>query len=209
VITPEMYARVRGELAAIFHWDINNLSPEQTLRLDNATPLRIALDDEQGKFLRSDPSANPARLLSLTEVFARLLPPAALAAPPPPIEREDPREAFLRMYFEMRERGGISEYGTAYDAMRETAITLAEEIEEARDARDARVPSLVERVPSGENVLTLSRPHSRPSAPAPTPAVDPPPPAYDYGKEEGWKDFINSDGTISPRPRRGHYWGPV
>jgi hypothetical protein len=179
------------------------------LRLDNATPLRIALDDEQGKFLRSDPSANPARLLSLTEVFARLLPPAALAAPPPPIEREDPREAFLRMYFEMRERGGISEYGTAYDAMRETAITLAEEIEEARDARDARVPSLVERVPSGENVLTLSRPHSRPSAPAPTPAVDPPPPAYDYGKEEGWKDFINSDGTISPRPRRGHYWGPV
>jgi hypothetical protein len=43
--------------------------------------------------------------------------------------------------------------------------------------------------------------------------ANPPPaaaPAYDYSREQGWKDYVEPDGTIRTTPRgRGHYWGPV
>jgi hypothetical protein len=31
-----------------------------------------------------------------------------------------------------------------------------------------------------------------------------------YNREQGWKDYVEADGTIRSTPRgRGHYWGPV
>jgi hypothetical protein len=45
----------------------------------------------------------------------------------------------------------------------------------------------------------------RPNPPAASAA-----PQYDYNREQGWKDYVEADGTIRSTPRgRGHYWGPV
>jgi hypothetical protein len=44
----------------------------------------------------------------------------------------------------------------------------------------------------------------------PKPPSAPAAPQYDYNREQGWKDYVEADGTIRPTPRgRGHYWGPV
>jgi hypothetical protein len=203
-MTPEIYKKARAEIVALFGWDANNLSPDQTLRVDCATPIRLALDAEQGKVLRGE-TTDPSKMVSLSEAFARLLPPAVLAAPPSSAPRSDLREAFLRQYFETRRRAGISEYGSAYDAMRVTAIELAEEAERRSDTaagRSTDVPRLVEVVPdapapapaSAANVLTLSRP------PSATPAA-PTESQYDYNASDEWKAFINPDGSVRPTPR--------
>jgi hypothetical protein len=200
-VTPQIYAKARAEIVALFGWGAATLSPDQVLRVDCATALRLALDDLQGRVIRGE-AIDMGRMLTASEALSRLLPSAVLAAPPAE-KREDPREAFLRMYFQMRERGGISEYGTAYDSMRATAIELAEEIERRSDAALSNdVPTMVERVPTSApaNVLTLSRRHP-PAAPAA--------PAFDYAREQGWKDYIGADGEIRSAPRRGKDWGPV
>jgi hypothetical protein len=44
----------------------------------------------------------------------------------------------------------------------------------------------------------------------PNPPAAPAAPKYDYSREQGWKDFVEPDGSIRTTPRgRGHYFGPV
>jgi len=43
-ITPNVYAKARSEIIALFGWNTDSLSPEQSLRLDCAVALRLALD---------------------------------------------------------------------------------------------------------------------------------------------------------------------
>src|SRR3984893_4297274 len=86
-ITPGGYAKARSEIIALFGWKADNLSPDQTLRLDCAVALRLALDDLQGRIVRGE-SADVSRMLTASEALARLLPPTVLAVPPSE-QRED------------------------------------------------------------------------------------------------------------------------
>ena len=42
-----IYEKARGEVAAMFNHKLAELTPEQALRVDTATALRLALDDLQ------------------------------------------------------------------------------------------------------------------------------------------------------------------
>jgi hypothetical protein len=89
-ITASVYAKARGEIIALFGWNADSLSADQTLRIDCAVALRLALDDLQGKLLRGE-SADVSRMLTASEALARLLPPTVLATPP--AEQRDDRDA--------------------------------------------------------------------------------------------------------------------
>jgi hypothetical protein len=89
-ITPSVYTKARAEIIALFGWNADSLSPDQTLRIDCACALRLALDDLQGRIVRGE-SADVARMLTASEALSRLLPPAVLATPPS--EQRDDRDA--------------------------------------------------------------------------------------------------------------------
>src|ERR1700730_11445280 len=110
-VTPQVYAKVRGEIIDLFGWNADSLSPDQTLRVDCAVALRLAVDDLQGRIVRGE-SADVARMLTASEALARLLPPAVLATPPSEeTHLQDPREVMFKIYMEMRERGEVPPEG--------------------------------------------------------------------------------------------------
>jgi hypothetical protein len=80
-ITPSLYAKARSEIIALFGWSSDGLSADQTLRVDCACALRMALDDLQGKICRGE-TVDVARMLTASEALSKLLPPAVLATPP-------------------------------------------------------------------------------------------------------------------------------
>src|ERR1700720_4687181 len=104
-ITPSGYVKARAEIVALFGWNADSLSPDQTLRIDCAVALRLALDDLQGRIVRGE-SADVSRMLTASEALARLLPPTVLATPPAE-QHGDPRQAMWEIYKTMRERGEI------------------------------------------------------------------------------------------------------
>jgi hypothetical protein len=104
-ITPGVFAKARAEIIALFGWNADSLSPDQTLRIDCAVALRLALDDLQGRIVRGE-SADVSRMLTASEALARLLPPTVLATPPAE-QHGDPRQAMWEIYKTMRERGEI------------------------------------------------------------------------------------------------------
>jgi hypothetical protein len=108
-ITPQVYAKARAEIIALFGWSSDSLSPDQSLRVDCACALRLALDDLQGRVVRGE-TIDIARMLSASEALSRLLPPSALASPPSE-QREDPRQVMFKIYMEMRERGDLPPAG--------------------------------------------------------------------------------------------------
>jgi hypothetical protein len=80
-VTSQAYAKARVEIITLFGWNADSLSPDQTLRVDCAVALRLALDDLQGRIVRGE-SADVARMLTASEALARLLPATVLANPP-------------------------------------------------------------------------------------------------------------------------------
>jgi hypothetical protein len=104
-VTPQVYAKARSEIIALFGWNADSLSPDQTLRVDCAVALRLCIDDLQGKICRGE-SVDVARMLTASEALARLLPPAVLATPPAE-QHGDPRQVMWEIYKTMRERGEI------------------------------------------------------------------------------------------------------
>ena len=208
-ITPQIYAKARSEIIALFRWDADILAPDQMLRLDCAVALRLALDDLQGRVIRGE-SIDMGRMLTASEALARLLPPAVLATPPAE-PREDPRKALLEMILQMRERDADGFEG--YDGKVKQVEVLQAEIAQLRaqlagkTPEDSDVPPVVERVPApapAANVVPLPR------AAAPAPAAKASP-SYDYDRERGWRDHVQPDGSISPTPFGGgrKWWGPV
>jgi hypothetical protein len=246
-MAPGVYAKVRGEIVALFGWNAESLSPEQTLRIDCAVAMRIGLDDLQGRVMRGE-SVDMAKMLTISEALARILPPTVLATPPAE-QRSDPRQVMWEIYSQMRLRGEID--------LKPDAGLLQAEIDELTAENERLraqlagglapalpdVPMLVESVP--REASTIERmPRGASTAIDPTegdvvppgeiggecyagmrPGPDDPPrrsppviegravpaaPAYDYSREQGWKDFVEPDGTIRSTPRgRGHWWGPV
>jgi hypothetical protein len=65
-ITPSVYAKARSEIIALFGWNADSLSPDQTLRIDCAVALRLALDDLQGRVVRGE-SIDTAKMLAHKE----------------------------------------------------------------------------------------------------------------------------------------------
>ena len=208
-ITPQIYAKARSEIIALFRWDADILSPDQMLRLDCAVALRLALDDLQGRVIRGE-SIDMGRMLTASEALARLLPPAVLATPPAE-PREDPRKALLEMILQMRERDADGFEG--YDGKVKQVEVLQAEIAQLRaqlagkTPEDSDVPTVVERVPAPAPAAKVV-PMPRAAAPAPAAKASP---SYDYDRERGWRDHVQPDGSISPTPFGGgrKWWGPV
>jgi hypothetical protein len=163
-VTAAIYAKAKAEVVALFGWSADSLSPDQVLRIDCATALRLALDDLQGRVIRGE-AIDMGRMLTASEALSRLLPSAVLAAPPPEAERSDPREKLWQMYMTARERGGISDRGTDHDFYRALVIEVAEEENER-----------LSHVPLPDNVAVLPRPASKsaPAAGAERPQPQPP-----------------------------------
>jgi hypothetical protein len=202
-ITPSVYGKARAEIIALFGWSADSLSPDQTLRVDCAVALRLALDDLQGRVVRGE-SADVARMLTASEALARLLPPTVLATPPAE-QHGDPRQVMWEIYKTMRERGELSLREIPDEGLMQAKINeQAAEIERlkaqlAGGLAPARpdVPTVVERA----NVVPLPRPNPPAASAAPQ---------YDYNANQDWKNFVEPDGSIRTTPRgRGHYWGPV
>jgi len=208
-ITPQIYAKARSEIIALFRWDADILSPDQMLRLDCAVALRLALDDLQGRVIRGE-SIDMGRMLTASEALARLLPPAVLATPPAE-PREDPRKALLELVLQMRERDADGFEG--YDGKVKQVEVLQAEIAQLRaqlagkTPEDSDVPTVVERVPAPAPAAKVV-PLPRAAAPAPAAKASP---SYDYDRERGWRDHVQPDGSISPTPFGGgrKWWGPV
>jgi hypothetical protein len=126
-ITPSLYAKARSEIIALFGWNADGLSPDQTLRIDCAVALRLALDDLQGRIVRGE-SADVARMLTASEALSRLLPPAVLAAPP--AEQRDDHEAaiapLLKLYRYLHESVHTltAENGQLRAALKAAAVPL-------------------------------------------------------------------------------------
>ena len=233
-ITSGVYAKARAEIIALFGWNADSLSPDQTLRLDCATALRLALDDLQGRICRGE-SIDVARMLTASEALARLLPASALATPPAE-QHGDPRQAMWEIYKTMRERGEIGLKALPPEGGHQHRIDELEAENERLKARlagglapalpdsPAIDPAEADITPPGEmgdcyagnrpgpddpprrsSPVIEGRAVKRPNPPAASAA-----PQYDYNREQGWKDYVEADGTIRSTPRgRGHYWGPV
>jgi hypothetical protein len=206
---PHFYAQARAETAALLNYDLACLSPDQSLRLDCAVALRLALDDLQGRIVRGE-SVDVARMVTASEALARLLPPAVLAAPPS-VQHGDPREVMFKIDMEMRERGEVPPEGHFQHRINELEAEnerLKAQLAGGLAPAPPDVPMLVESVPApaaAKNVVSLPRPLPPAASAAPQSSA-----AYDYNREQGWKDYVEADGTIRPTPRgRGHYWGPV
>jgi hypothetical protein len=225
-VTPQVYAKARSEIIALFGWNADSLSASQMLRIDCATALRLALDDLQGKICRGE-TIDVARMLSASEALADLLPRSALAAPPPDeSHHQDPRLVMWQIYRQMRERGEI---GLKALAPQDDVATLKAENERLKAQLAGRGGSTAidlaeaDITPPGE-IGSECYAGIRPGPDDP-PRRSPPviegravaaPPAasaaagYDYNANQDWKNFVEPDGSIRTTPRgRGHYWGPV
>jgi hypothetical protein len=119
---PHDLLKARRESAALLGLgDIERLSPADTLRCDLISTLRLAIDGEQATVLDGG-SADLAKLITATENLIRLLPGREL--PAPASSGPDPREAMLRTYKQMRERGQIPPEGLLQAKLNEQAAEI-------------------------------------------------------------------------------------
>ena len=225
-VTPQVYTKARSEIIALFGWNADSLSPDQTLRVDCAVALRLALDDLQGRIVRGE-SADVSRMLTASEALARLLPPAVLATPPTE-QHGDPRQVMWEIYKQMRERGEIGLKALPPEGDSQHRI---DELEAEIAALKARLagglaidPAEADITPPGEiggecyagmrsGADNPPRPPVIEGRAVPNPlaaSAVPQSPQYDYSRERGWRDHVLPDGTITPTPMsRGRWWGPV
>jgi hypothetical protein len=188
-----VYHKARGEVASMLGFtDLDNLSAEQSTRLDIGTSLRVLLDHQSGRLLRGE-SLDARELLMASDALAKILPPAALAAPPDEANAPDPRQIMFDNYMGMRRRAvpAISEHGILVDSLRASLIGLAEEIEQAKDAALSDVPALVETVPAPapSNVVPLQPKPSSAASAAPAPVPQP----LLRGPDEPWRAFYGDN----------------
>jgi hypothetical protein len=201
----DVYSKARREIIALFRWDADKLSPDQTLRLDCAVALRLALDDLQGRVVRGE-SIDVAKMLTAADALSRLLPPAALAAPPEDANAPDPRTVMWETYLGMRRRGECADPTSTYEGRMAEIERLQAEIAALRAGGatahpaalplpDANVitPPTSDIVPPGEIGKTFVGPQRGPD--------DPP--------AKGTQ-VIDGKAEQPPRPLRiGEQWDPV
>jgi len=69
----DFYQKTRRECASLLRYDADNLSAEQSTRLDCVIALRLVVDDMQSKLLRGE-TVDVGKLLAATQELSRLLP---------------------------------------------------------------------------------------------------------------------------------------
>jgi hypothetical protein len=221
-----VYAKARAETAKLLgHGDnLEQLTAEQSTRLDIACALRIALDDSAAKLLRGETS-DVSKLLSASEALSRLLPAAVLASPPE-ANAPDPREIMWQTYLGMRKCGELFDPCSTFEGMKAEVERLRARVAEleaggAPAPADSVAPETNWRAapdPVG-NVVPLPRATAgkQNSAQAPPPRPAPSTPVagelvmvVDASPQEPWRDYVEPTGEIRSTPRGpGRYWGPV
>jgi hypothetical protein len=102
---PNLYQKARSDVAGMLGYDLVNLTPEQSMRVDVASALRVLLDTQSGRLVRGE-SLDARELLMASEALSRLLPPAVLATPP--AEQRDDHESAIaplrKLYRYLHER---------------------------------------------------------------------------------------------------------
>jgi hypothetical protein len=204
----EEYLAARIESCRLLGLNPDDLTAHEAIRADLATVLRLWLDSSQSSLLAGG-TADPVKLLSVVEALTKLVP-----EPEQRSHRLDPRQVMWETYLSMRRRGEIPPEGLTQakiSALESEVEQLKAEVERLTAGAGAPatsepddVPELVSSVPvpAGGNVVPLPRPNA-PAAPAA-------PPAYDYDRERGWRDWVNADGSIRTTPLGGgKYWGDV
>jgi hypothetical protein len=184
--------------------DLDNLSPEQSTRLDIATALRVLLDHQSGRLLRGE-SLDARELLLASDALAKILPPLR---EPAPVDNVDPRQVMWETYLGMRKRGEIADPVSTHEGRIVTVEKLRAEVA-SKDARIAELEAaLAGSVPLPPNAVKLHNDNPvrlSATAPAAPPQPAPPPPAqqptYDYNREEGWKSYVEPTGEIRSSPR--------
>jgi hypothetical protein len=210
------YGKAQRETAELLGYDLARLTPDQSLRLDCAVALRLALDDLQGRIVRGE-SIDVNRMLTAAEALGRILPPTVLASPLP-TRREDPREILWRIYVRMRERGEVGE--GSYDGAMKRIAELEGEIARLRSGGKVITPTESNIIPPsevGETYAGFKRgpddPPQRPPVVIEGKAMRPLPEMVDLragfnDAPEPWREFAtDTDGVPLSRP--GRYWGPV
>jgi hypothetical protein len=199
----DTYAKARSEIIALFGWNAEGLTADQTLRLDCAVALRLALDDLQGRVVRGE-TVDVAKMLSAADALSRLVPAAALAAPPPASNAPDPRAAMWATYKQMRDRG--AQFGQGYDGLKLENERLKAKVAELESALAVSGASTDAPAPAGGNVVSL-RPSPTtdrsvvPSAPPPAAPAAPAAPATGLltdDEPEPWRPFV-TDGAFYER----------
>jgi hypothetical protein len=220
VTDASVYNAARSVVAGMLGYaDLDNLSPEQSTRLDICTALRIAVDAQSGMLARNE-TTDVTKLLAASEALAKLLPP--LREPPPEANEPDPREIMWQTYLAGRRRG--AQFGEGIDGAKLTIERLKAELA-AKDARIAELETaLAGSVPLPPNAVKLSTrvDNPRPSPPSPsanrTHESNLPPAAPVFGDLVGVvsdpgpspADYVEPDGSIRSTPRgTGKYWGPI
>jgi hypothetical protein len=144
---PTDYLRARREAAALLGVDLDHMSAADALRVDLAVVLRRAIDAQTESAFDGAP-IDLTRLMAAIERLTALLPEREL----PQSHREDPREALLEIYTQMRARG--EDFDRAQEpTLRDEVAALRAENERLRLlAGDSTVidPPLCDIVPPGE-----------------------------------------------------------
>jgi hypothetical protein len=193
-ITANVYAKARSEIIALFGWNADDsLSPDQTLRLDCAVALRLALDDLQGRIVRGE-SIDVGRMLTSAEALAKLLPPAVLASPPPAANAPDARQIMWETYLGMRKRGELFDPCSTHEGRIAEVDRLKARVAELEAALAGRAPGESTVPPLPENVVSLRndnpRPPAAPSKPAPAAPVQRG--LLTDNVDEPWRAYLNA-----------------
>jgi hypothetical protein len=80
----EEYLQARLESCKLLGLDLDDLTPQEAIRADVVTVLRLSLDASQGQLLAGG-NADPAKVLALAEALSKAIPERA-----PKADREDP-----------------------------------------------------------------------------------------------------------------------
>jgi hypothetical protein len=219
-------SQARREAATLLGADVDHLSPVDSLRVDMISALRLVIDHEQGCVL-SGGSADLGKLNVAVQSLIALLPGRELPAPAEQ-HHQDPRQVMWEIYKQMRERGELGLKALPPDeGLMQAKITQLEsenaQLRAALGGSSAITPREADIVPPGEIGRECYAGPVGPDDPpprstriiegraVPKPPSTPAAPKYDYSKEQGWKDFVLPDGSISPRPIGGgrRWWGPV
>jgi len=226
-----VYAKAKREVADMLGYtDLDNLSAEQSTRLDIGCALRVLLDNQSGRLLRGE-SLDARELLMASDALAKILPP--LREPPPPANCPDPRQIMWDTYLGMRQRGEIAGPEYSRDAALKRIAELEAELA-ALKAAGAPAPDESTPAPLPDNVVALPRAtvDKQNPARAAAPAAPPKPErsgdrsplsaaasapvlgdlvaVVDPSPNEEWKNYVEPTGEIRSTPRGpGRYWGPV